>query len=379
VNTYISSIGGFLPGDAVPSEQIEEYIGSVGETTSRLKERVISNSGIKTRYYAIDKEQNTVFSCAEMAANAVRDALQRAPLDAEDIELLAAATSFNDLIVPGLASMVHGELGNPPCEIRSLHGICSCGMMALKDAHLHVKSGEGTNAVACAVEFTSRLMKSSRFQHVDVDSDGRVALEMAFLRYMLSDGAGAAVVQDRPAEEGLSLRIEWISLTSFANQTDACMYLGSDAHDCRRGWWDYPSADQAAAAGALALRQELSMLPGLIRVCVDDYERLVSSGRLDPQRLRYVAAHYSSEILRPGVLRELERRGVAGPPPETWYSNLPTVGNVGCASIYLILRDLLYGHDLEPGDQILAFVPESGRYAISFMLATVVDSEGRDG
>ncbi|MDQ3935780.1 MAG: 3-oxoacyl-ACP synthase [Actinomycetota bacterium] len=377
MEAYISSMGGFLPGDPVPSDEIEEYIGSVGQASSQLKERVIRNSGVKTRYYAIDKDQNSLYSCSEMAANAVRDALERSTIDADDIELLAAATSFHDLIAPGLASMVHGELGNPPCEIRSLHGICSCGMMAMKDAYLHVKSGEGTNAVACAVEFMSRMMKSSRFETVDVDSDGRVAIEMAFLRYMLSDGAGAAVIQDRPAPDGLSLRIEWISLTSFANQTDACMYLGADKNDCKRGWWDFRSSDDAAAAGALALRQELSMLPGLVKVCVDDYERLVREGKLDPEKLRYVAAHYSSEVLRPGVLRELAKRDVPAPPEHIWYSNLPHAGNTSCASIYLILRDLLYDHDLEPGDQILAFVPESGRYAISFMLVTVVDSDGR--
>ncbi len=59
---YMTSLGKYLPGDPIPSEEIEQYIGSVGSQTSPLRERVVRNSGIKTRYYAIDKQQRTKIS-----------------------------------------------------------------------------------------------------------------------------------------------------------------------------------------------------------------------------------------------------------------------------------------------------------------------------
>jgi len=228
MSAYITGAGKFLPGSPIPSERIEEYIGSVGANSSRLRDRVIANSGIAQRHYAIDTEQRSRHSCASMAAEAIRAAVADAGRALDDIELLAVATTINDVLAPGVASMVHGELANAPCEIASLGGICASGMMAMKNAFLQVKTGEKALAVAAATEFASRIMKSSRFVgQPHLDADGQVAREIAFLRYMLSDGAGAVVVADRPRPDGVSLRIDWISLRSFANRTPAVMYCGT--------------------------------------------------------------------------------------------------------------------------------------------------------
>jgi 3-oxoacyl-[acyl-carrier-protein] synthase-3 len=250
-------------------------------------------------------------------------------------------------------------------------------MMALKGAYHQVALGEKTNAVACASEFPSRVLKSSRFETVTLSDDDNVAMEMAFLRYMLSDGAGAATLEGRPGPEGLSFRIEWITLTSYGNTPQACMYMGSANGDLNTAWADYPSVDEAIAAGALALRQDLRLLPRVVEVGVEEYERLHHAGMIDADRIRYVAAHYSSEIMRRPVMRELERRGCEAPPPDAWYTNLHSVGNIGCAAIYVILEELSREGGLEPGDQILCFVPESGRFSISYMLLTTVDPDGQ--
>ncbi|MDG4810072.1 beta-ketoacyl synthase N-terminal-like domain-containing protein [Micromonospora sp. WMMD1120] len=353
---------------------MEEYIGGLGPEWTDLRDKVVRNSGIRTRHYAIDKQQRTLHTNASMAAEAVRAAIKHANVDLDEIDFLAAAASFPDLVAPGIASMVHGELGNPPCEIRSTHGTCSSGMMALKDAYAAVRLGEADCAVSCASEFTSRIMKASRFAGVAVDSgDRKLGTELAFMRYMLSDGAGAVVLRPRPAPDRLSLRVEWLSLTSYANTTELCSYLGKPNNSPDSPYWgDYPSVHDAVADGALLLRQELRLLPGLIRVCVNEYERLLGQGRFDPARLRYLGAHYSSEALRPGVLGELARRGLPYPPEDRWFTNLHRIGNIGCASIYAILEELYRTQPLEPGDQVLCFVPEAARYAISYLLLTAV-------
>src|SRR6185437_5290936 len=72
MTAYITATGSFLPGSPVPNEEIEEYIGTAGRSTSDLKAITLANCGIKTRHYAIDKNQRTVISNAAMAAGAVR-------------------------------------------------------------------------------------------------------------------------------------------------------------------------------------------------------------------------------------------------------------------------------------------------------------------
>ena len=47
-----------------------------------------------------------------------------------------------------------------------------------------------------------------------------LAFEKDFLRWMLSDGAGAALLMNEPNETGLSLRIEWIDSISYANELE---------------------------------------------------------------------------------------------------------------------------------------------------------------
>ena len=52
--------------------------------------------------------------------------------------------------------------------------------------------------------------------------------------------------------------------------------------------------------------------------------------------------------------------------------NLPYVGNVGSASIYLALDERLHSGKLKAGNTILLYIPESGRFSYSFVNLRVV-------
>ena len=52
--------------------------------------------------------------------------------------------------------------------------------------------------------------------------------EKDFLRWMLSDGAGAFMLENQPSKEGISLEINWMESVSFANEEETCMYMGSE-------------------------------------------------------------------------------------------------------------------------------------------------------
>ena len=69
-------------------------------------------------------------------------------------------------------------------------------------------------------------------------------------------------------------------------------------HGCAKTWGDYPTAAAAAADGALVLRQDLSLLPHLVKVGVDEYDRLLRLGKFDPSTLTWIPAHYSSERMK---------------------------------------------------------------------------------
>src|SRR5262245_43769149 len=99
---YLTAMGKFLPGPPIGNDEMEEYLGRIHSRPSRARARVLKQNGIVSRHYAIDKQQRSLYSNAEMAALAVRDALTRAGEDGFDF--LAAATSQGDHPLPGFAS-----------------------------------------------------------------------------------------------------------------------------------------------------------------------------------------------------------------------------------------------------------------------------------
>lgn len=146
---YITSTGAFLPNEPISNEEMESYLGCINGKKSRAKDRILKQNGIKTRYYAINKNQETTHSNAQLAVHAIEDALQKSSLRSTDIELLCTGTTQGDLPIPGFASMVHAGLDFNRCEIASFQSVCASGIMALKNAYSQIKSEEKKKCCLC--------------------------------------------------------------------------------------------------------------------------------------------------------------------------------------------------------------------------------------
>src|SRR5262249_31640940 len=156
-------------------------------------------NGIHSRHYAIDREGRVNYWNCDLAAGAALDAVSKSELALAEIEMLSTATSQSDLLAPGFASLAHGRCRAPSGALASLGGVCASGVMALKYAARGIRSGERRNALVCASEFASRFFRRELFEETRAfREEGRVAFDAEFLRWMLSDGAGAAILESRP-------------------------------------------------------------------------------------------------------------------------------------------------------------------------------------
>ena len=244
-------MSGFLPNDPVSNEDMETVLGLIGGQRSRARGIVLRNNGIRQRHYALDRAGNITHTNAQLAAQAVR-ALEGDGLALSELEVLACGTSSPDQFLPSHAAQVHGELGHAPLEIMSMAGACCSGMHALKSAYLHVASGMARNAVATGSELTGPMMRAGNFEqeterYRELEQDPIIGFEKEFLRWMLSDGAAAVLLEAAPRGP-LSLRLEWIESRSFANELDVCMYSGGDKDAEGRfpGWKNYVPQDLAS-------------------------------------------------------------------------------------------------------------------------------------
>ncbi|MDN3558179.1 beta-ketoacyl-ACP synthase III [Halomonas maura] len=366
MSVYITSTGHHLPGEPVDNAHIEEVLGRVHGRPSRLKRRILKSNGIQTRHYAIDAEHRTTIGNAAMAARAGEDCLAQGYLAKRRIEMLSVATSQGDLVLPGFGSMVQAELGVSDVELNTSHGICSSSMMALKAAYTGVKAGEHGNALVIASELASRLFKASRYEAAGAEVD----FDAEFLRWMLSDGAGALLLETRPRE--LCFRIDWIRGMSHADAFPVCMSVGRPAGgEGHASWQDYPTYAEAEAAGALLIRQDVRLLDNLVKLGVDGLLRLIDEGRVAVDKLDHLLCHYSSHHFRGKIFDMLSQAGAAIP-EERWYTNLYTRGNTGCASLFIMLDEFRRTQRYREGDTLLCFVPESGRFNNVYMHLTVV-------
>ncbi|MEN5063179.1 iron-containing redox enzyme family protein [Achromobacter aegrifaciens] len=364
---YLESAGYFMPGEPVSNDAMDSYIAPLNRMSSRIKSRILAENGIKQRYYAIDQEGATVFSNAQLAANAIRDCLRRNDSDLSAVSLLASGSSGGDALMPGFSNMIQGELAAHPMETLSVHGICAAGVSAIQTAAQGVELGGHASALAVASELPSRLFKRSRFAARGYDAD----FDAHFLRWMLSDGAGAVLLGNsgRPlpgASQGVRLRLKWVHQRSFSGDYPVCMQLGLSA-DRARGHLDYPSWNEAEADGALSLRQDIRLLPHLFDIGIHEYAKLVRDGWVDPDQVDHFLCHYSSEKFIPVVEDLMEKAGLVIP-RERWFSNLAWRGNTGAASILIMLAEFLETREVKPGEQIFCYIPESGRFMAAYML-----------
>jgi 3-oxoacyl-[acyl-carrier-protein] synthase III len=380
-DVYITAAGVYLPGEPVSNDEMESVLGLVDGKPSRYRGTVLRSNRIKSRYYAQDKDGNQTHLNEELAANAVHAALEDRGYGLDKVDMLATATTLPDTIMPGFGSMVHGRLGGRTMDVLSTSGICSASMTALKGAVNAIRVGEHSTAITVGSELVTPFMKGSRFStestldESDNKADSYQFFNADFLRWMLSDGAGAVVLEDKPREDGVSLKIDWIDYRSYANDWPTCMYLGtSKTENLKVGdtYASYASMQDADAAGMFVIRQDTELLPkGLLASVITDARRLKEEGKIVESEIDHFLPHISSYFFYNQLKDEYKKVGI-NIPQEKWFTNLATKGNTGAASIYIMLEECLSNGHFKPGDRILCMVPESGRFSVSYAHFTCV-------
>jgi 3-oxoacyl-[acyl-carrier-protein] synthase-3 len=362
-DAYITGTGSYLPGNPVDNEELRAMFSELSPRDARLRDRTLAANGIRTRHYAVDAKGQTLMLNEELAVHAISRALADRGLRPEAVRMLATGTTQGDCLVPGFSSMVHGRLGGGPMELLSASGVCASGMAALRSAVSAVRLGEHPVAVAAGSELVSRSLLTRPAGTPDT----------GFLRWTLSDGAGAVVVEPSPRPDGLSLRVDWMHLVSHAHEHPVCMSAGlGDGRAVQAGstWLDSGIAEPFERP---ILRQDMAALPALLELGVAEFDALVKAGRIDPET-EHILCHFSAEHFR-GKLLGLLRAAGYEPDEARWYTNLRTAGNTGAASIYVMLdavRPLL-----RAGDRVLLVVPESGRFTFAFAHLTCVGPSGK--
>lgn len=376
-DVFVNRLSKFLPNDPVSNDEIEQYLGMVDGKPSRARLKILGNNKITSRYYAIDKNGRSTHSNAQLAAKAIEGLLDD-QFSLNDIQLLTGGTMSPEQLLPSHTAMVHGELGCPPLEIASISSSCASGFQAMKYAWLSVKNGDISNAVSFASEKVSTWLRHDKFDAEteklkELEANPMIAFEKDFMRWMLSDGAGAALLQNRPNPEGISLRVDFIDVKSYANELPTCMYSGAvrSADGKLTGFPEFKPEDWGYQS-IFSFKQDTRLLGvNIVPMGGRFMQEVFQRHQLKVENITWYLPHLSSEFFRDIIKKEQEKIGLRFP-DEKWFTNLVRVGNVGSVSPYLMLEELFNSKQLKKGDTILVMIPESARFTYIYAHFTVV-------
>ena len=378
IEVYINKTSAYFPNDPVANDDMELFLGFINGKPSKSKVVVLRNNGIKNRYYALSKGGKSTHTNAQMTALAVKALFTDDTVTIKDMELLSCGTSSPDQVMPSHGVMTHGWLPESEAiEVVSPAGVCCAGMHAIKYAYMAIRTGDVKLAVATGSERFSGLLVSDVFEEEaqklsELSDNPYIAFQKDFLRWMLSDGASAFLMSDKPNETGLSLRLDWIEGISYANEMKTCMYMGGEKMEdgSLKGFMDY-TPEEIKNQSIFSIKQDITLLSdNIVTLGGKKIKEIFDRKGLSVADIDHFLPHISSEFFKSKIYDLVEIYG-GGIPYEKWFINLYTVGNVGAASVFLMINELFNSGRLKKGETILLLVPESARFSYMYAMLTV--------
>lgn len=182
VHSRITGIGHHVPEQVITND----YLSTIIDTND---DWITERTGIKERRF-IDPAKDTV---ANMAAKASKMALERAGVEAKEIEFIVFATITSDYYFPGSGVLLQRELGLESIPAMDIKNACSGFIYALSTADQFIKTGMYKKVLVIGAEIQSTAL--------DLSTRGRGTA------VIFGDGAGAAVLEASQAPGILSTHL----------------------------------------------------------------------------------------------------------------------------------------------------------------------------
>ena len=179
----IVSTGGYLPGEPITNDDIERLIGPVPAG-------LLESMKMRDRYWVVDAETGEHRdSTSGMATKAIRQALERAALAPDDLDLLVVATASPDYMLPPTVALVQEQLGIARCATLDLRSGGAGVVQGLDIARMYLERGVYRTAAVVGCDAISPL-QAQYFM-----GKSKVRTRERLLVYMFGDGAGAVIMQ----------------------------------------------------------------------------------------------------------------------------------------------------------------------------------------
>lgn len=288
-------------GFSVPSQIVTN--DDLSKTVDTSDEWIRTRTGIEERRIASPELNNS-----DLAVEAARIAIERAGINAEELDLIIVSTVTPDMIFPATACLVQEALGAKHAATFDLEAACSGFIYALSVARQYIASGEYNNVLVVASELLSRVTDWS---------DRSTCV-------LFGDGAGAAVLSG--SDEGES---DFLSFFLGGNGKYADI-LNIPAGGSRKP----ASPETLAERGHCMKMNGPEVFKAAVKKMNLSMHQVLAKAGLQSSDLDIIIPHQANLRIIDSLRKYLDL------PEDKVYVNLQKYGNTSAASIAIALAEL---------------------------------------
>jgi 3-oxoacyl-[acyl-carrier-protein] synthase-3 len=311
----ISGVGSYVPAKVLTNADLEKIVDTSDEW-------ITTRTGIKERRLAAKNEFTS-----DLATQAALRAMRQAGVTAQELDLIVVATITPDMPFPSTACLVQQKIGAQRAAAFDLEAACSGFIYGLEVAQQFIMSRTYDTVLVIGAEKLSSI----------VDWQDRNTC------VLFGDGAGAAVLQNRPNAHGLLTAV-----MGADGQKADLLFMPGGGSRC-------PASADSVASRLHFLRMEgKETFKNAVQAMQTAAEESLRRCEIDISRIKCIIPHQANRRIIDAVGERL------GAKPEQLFINLHKYGNTSAASVAIALDEAVSSGRVRRGDLILLVVFGAG-------------------
>ena len=311
----IVAVGSYVPERVLANAELEKMV----ETSD---EWITSRTGIKERRIAAANEYTS-----DIASKAAQRAIQRAGIRPEQIDLIIVATITPDMLFPSTACLVQQKIGAKKAAAFDIEAACSGFIYGLEIAQQFITSRTYDTVLVIGAEKLSSI----------IDWTDRNTC------VLFGDGAGAAILQNRPNSHGLLT----VCMGADGSKAELLSMPGGGSR-C-------PATPESVDARLHYLRMDgKETFKNAVNAMFHAAQESLRRCELAISRIKCIIPHQANRRIIDAVSERL------GAHPEQVFVNLHKYGNTSAASVAIALDEAVQSGRIDRGDLILLVVFGAG-------------------
>ncbi|MEZ5195766.1 MAG: hypothetical protein R2764_05035 [Bacteroidales bacterium] len=342
--------------EKISIDEVDRYLGPLDQAPVKIQKwlqrmKILMKEMLEVDHYhfAIDPEtREFTDDNISMSLKAAKRAIQSAGITANDIDLIAYGSAHQDQM-PTASVRIQEGLGLETCSEISIHANCTSAYKAFLTAYDMIRLGRYKTALVVSSNISSSELRAEYY------NQPLIKKEEVFLRYFLSDGAGAIVLQAADVDSGLMAENAYME--SVGGHKPAGML------NQRPAYWMNPKDE--FEKGLHHLSQMFNEQLGAHfneeggSIFYKGLSRMINKYGIDTHQIKFFQVNFPSKHISELVMEECERLGISR---NTLYTKISSMGYVGPPMVFICIDKIMREEQLKKDDVILSFVSEVSKF-----------------